>query len=61
MVGYIILLIPFYILFFMFSGIVEEGAIVTALRKDNDNLHITLKCSFTKDLKIDQSKSHNGV
>lgn len=45
----------------MFSGIVEEGAIVTALRKDNDNLHITLKCSFTKDLKIDQSVSHNGV
>lgn len=45
----------------MFSGIVEEGALVTALRKDNDNLHITLKCSFTKELKIDQSVSHNGV
>lgn len=61
MVGYIILLHPLLYLFFMFSGIVEEGAIVTALRKDNDNLHITLKCSFTKDLKIDQSVSHNGV
>ena len=45
----------------MFSGIVEEGAIVTALHKDNDNLNITLKCSFTNELKIDQSVSHNGV
>jgi riboflavin synthase len=45
----------------MFSGIIEEAATVVALRKDNGNLHITLKCSFTDELKIDQSISHNGV
>ena len=31
------------------------------MRKDGGNLHITLKCSFTNELKIDQSVSHNGV
>jgi riboflavin synthase len=45
----------------MFSGIVEETAKVTALVKDQDNLHITLRCTFVDDLKIDQSVSHNGV
>ena len=45
----------------MFSGIVEEPATVVALEKDKENLHITLKCSFTDSLKIDQSISHNGV
>ena len=29
--------------------------------KDQENLHITLKCSFVDELKIDQSVSHNGV
>src|SRR5512146_3137367 len=45
----------------MFSGIVEEAAPVIKLEKDHDNLHITMKCSFVNDLKIDQSISHNGV
>lgn len=45
----------------MFSGIVEESATVTALEKDQENLHITLECSFVKELSIDQSISHNGV
>ncbi len=45
----------------MFSGIVEEAAQVVALRQDKDNLHITLKCSFADELKIDQSVAHNGV
>lgn len=45
----------------MFSGIVEEAAPVVRLVNDQDNLHITMTCSFTKDLKIDQSISHNGV
>ncbi len=45
----------------MFSGIVEEAAPVTALQKDQENLHITMKCSFAGELKIDQSVSHNGV
>lgn len=45
----------------MFSGIVEEAAPVVSLEKEKDNLHITMKCSFVKELKIDQSISHNGV
>lgn len=45
----------------MFSGIVEEAARVVAIEKDQENLHITLTCSFVKELKIDQSVSHNGV
>ena len=45
----------------MFSGIVEEAAKVVNLEKDQENLHITLACSFVKELKIDQSISHNGV
>ena len=31
------------------------------LVRDKGNLHITMKCSFTNELKIDQSISHNGV
>jgi riboflavin synthase len=45
----------------MFSGIVEEAALVVKLEKEKDNLHITMKCSFVGELKIDQSISHNGV
>lgn len=45
----------------MFSGIVEEAATVAVLEKENENLHIALECSFTNELKIDQSISHNGV
>src|SRR5690554_7253589 len=45
----------------MFSGIVEEAATVVALEKDQSNLNISLKCSFTNELEIDQSISHNGV
>ena len=45
----------------MFSGIVEEAATVVGCKADQGNLHLTLKCSFVNELKIDQSISHNGV
>lgn len=45
----------------MFTGIVEAAAKVVALNKEKENLHITMECSFTDELKIDQSISHNGV
>lgn len=45
----------------MFSGIVEEYAEVVALEKEQENVHLTMKCSFVDELKIDQSISHNGV
>jgi riboflavin synthase len=45
----------------MFSGIIEETAQVVKLTKEQENLHITMSCSFNKELKIDQSVAHNGV
>lgn len=45
----------------MFSGIVEEMATVVAIVKEQENIHFSLTCSFTDQLKIDQSVSHNGV
>jgi len=45
----------------MFSGIIEEAAQVVALKKEQENLHITMECSFVNELKIDQSVAHNGV
>ncbi len=45
----------------MFSGIVEEFAKVIALDKEGENLNITMQCSFTSELSIDQSIAHNGV
>jgi len=45
----------------MFSGIVEECAILVAMIKEQENVHFSFKCSFVNDLKIDQSVAHNGV
>lgn len=45
----------------MFTGIIEDLGVVTNLKQDHDNLHITLKSNFTTELKVDQSVSHNGV
>lgn len=45
----------------MFSGIVEECAVLVAMEKEQENVHFTFKCSFVDELKIDQSVSHNGV
>lgn len=45
----------------MFSGIVEDFAIVKAIKRDRENVDLTLSCSFVDELKIDQSVAHNGV
>ena len=45
----------------MFSGIVEEAAKVVAVKDEGGNRHLTAKCSFADELKIDQSVAHNGV
>jgi riboflavin synthase len=45
----------------MFTGIIESLGTVSELKKDNDNLHITIASSITNELKIDQSVSHNGI
>lgn len=45
----------------MFSGIVEEMATLINIEHEQENIHLTLRCSFTDELKIDQSIAHNGV
>lgn len=45
----------------MFTGIIETLGIIKDLKKDNDNLNITVSSSLTHELKIDQSVAHNGV
>ena len=45
----------------MFSGIIEEFATVVAIKRDRGNIDFTLQCSFTSELRIDQSVAHKGV
>lgn len=45
----------------MFSGIVEDALEITELRREGGNLHITMRCPFADELRIDQSIAHNGV
>ena len=45
----------------MFSGIIEEFATVVGIEHEGTNVHFTLTCSFTDELKVDQSVAHNGV
>lgn len=45
----------------MFTGIIESLGTVKEVRKENDNLHLTITSSITNELKIDQSVSHNGI
>lgn len=44
----------------MFTGIVEAIGKVEEIRKEGTNIHFTLSCPFTQELKIDQSVAHNG-
>ena len=44
----------------MFTGIIEAIGIVKNIQKKGENIHITLNCPFTNELKIDQSLAHNG-
>jgi len=45
----------------MFTGIIEEVGIVSDLKEEGDNLHITVEAALSNELKIDQSVSHDGV
>jgi riboflavin synthase len=45
----------------LFTGIIETLGEVTQLQNEGSNLHISIKSSISKDLKIDQSVAHNGV
>ncbi|MFD2587472.1 riboflavin synthase [Croceitalea marina] len=45
----------------MFTGIIETLGKVKDLKKEGENLHITITSNITSELKIDQSVAHNGV
>jgi len=45
----------------MFTGIIEELGVVSNLKKEKENLHITIESTLNNELKIDQSVAHNGV
>ncbi|MDG1147623.1 MAG: riboflavin synthase [Crocinitomicaceae bacterium] len=44
----------------MFTGIIEQLGVITAIKHEGENIHFTVKSSFTNELKIDQSVAHNG-
>jgi riboflavin synthase len=45
----------------MFTGIIETLGTIQEIRKEKDNIHITVNSSITDELKIDQSVAHNGI
>ena len=45
----------------MFTGIIESQGIIANIRKENENIRLTIQCKFIKELKIDQSVALNGV
>ena len=45
----------------MFTGIIETLGIIKEIKKESDNLNITISSAITHELKIDQSVAHNGV
>ena len=44
----------------MFTGIVEKIGVVKNINYEKENVHFTIASSFTNELKIDQSISHDG-
>lgn len=45
----------------MFTGIIETLGIIQEIKKEKNNVHITINASITSELKVDQSVAHNGV
>lgn len=45
----------------MFTGIIEGLGEVIAIEKEGENVHFSIKSTFTNELKVDQSLAHNGV
>ncbi|MDX1348644.1 MAG: riboflavin synthase [Putridiphycobacter sp.] len=44
----------------MFTGIIEGLGKVHSIEREGTNVHFTLACPFTQELKVDQSLAHNG-
>ncbi|WP_396182016.1 riboflavin synthase [Flavobacterium sp.] len=45
----------------MFTGIIETLGIISDIKKDQGNVHLTIQTNINNELKIDQSVAHNGV
>lgn len=45
----------------MFTGIIESLGTISAIQKQETNVHLTINSNITPELKIDQSVAHNGV
>ena len=45
----------------MFTGIIEDLGQIVSIENEGNNIHFSVKSALTKELKIDQSVSHNGV
>ncbi|PJJ10358.1 riboflavin synthase alpha chain [Flavobacterium sp. 1] len=45
----------------MFTGIIETLGKVQEVKKEQDNIHITIDSVLANELKIDQSVAHNGI
>src|SRR5690349_21287850 len=45
----------------MFTGIIETLGTIQEIKKEKDNIHVTIDSSITNELKIDQSVAHNGI
>ena len=45
----------------MFTGIIETLGTIQEIKKEKDNVHVTVDSSITAELQIDQSVAHNGI
>ena len=45
----------------MFTGIIETLGVIKELRKEGENIHVSVQSNISNELKIDQSVAHNGV
>ena len=45
----------------MFTGIIETLGRIKTIKKEQDNIHISISSDITNELKIDQSVAHNGI
>ncbi|KDN55136.1 riboflavin synthase [Flavobacterium seoulense] len=45
----------------MFTGIIETLGTIQEIKKEKDNINVTINSLITPELKIDQSVAHNGI
>lgn len=45
----------------MFTGIIETLGLIREIKKEQENIHLTIESTITDELKIDQSVAHNGI